>query len=82
MRGAGRLLPSGAPLVLYGAYRRAGVETAPSNEAFDRSLKARNPDWGLRALEAVQGEAERNGLSFERLWEMPANNLTIVFRKL
>lgn len=81
MRGAGRLLPSGAPLVLYGAYRRAGVETAPSNEAFDRSLKARNPDWGLRALEAVQGEAERNGLSFERLWEMPANNLTIVFRK-
>jgi hypothetical protein len=81
VRGAGRLLPAGAPLVLYGPYRRAGVATAPSNEAFDASLKARNPGWGLRHLEAVQAEAERNRLRFERLFEMPANNLTLVFRK-
>ncbi|HMC91472.1 MAG TPA: DUF938 domain-containing protein [Allosphingosinicella sp.] len=81
MRGAGRLLPPGAPLILYGPYRRRGVATAPSNEAFDGSLKARNPDWGLRDLEAVQAEAERSGLGFERLFEMPANNLTLVFRK-
>jgi SAM-dependent methyltransferase len=81
MRGAGRLLSPGAPLALYGAYIRDGVPTAPSNLAFDESLKARNPQWGLRTLEAVRAEAERNGLVFERLFEMPANNLTIVFRK-
>jgi SAM-dependent methyltransferase len=81
IRGAGRLLPGGAPLILYGPYRRAGVPTAPSNEAFDLSLKARNPAWGLRDLEAVQGQAAEQGLGFERLYEMPANNLTLVFRR-
>lgn len=81
MRGAGRLLPLGAPLILYGAYRRCDMPTAPSNEAFDRSLKARNAAWGLRDLEAVEAEAARNGLAFDRLFEMPANNLTLVFRK-
>ncbi|MFL6856473.1 MAG: DUF938 domain-containing protein [Allosphingosinicella sp.] len=81
MRGAGRCLAAGAPLILYGAYRRAGVPTAPSNEAFDLSLKARNPEWGLRALEVVQAEAEANGLRLEAVNEMPANNLTLVFRK-
>jgi len=81
MRGAGRLLPPGAPLVLYGAYRRESVETAPSNEAFDASLRSRNPEWGLRELEAVQAEAETNRLRFERLFEMPANNLTLAFRR-
>jgi SAM-dependent methyltransferase len=82
MRGAARLLAPGAPLVLYGAYRRRGVPTAPSNEAFDRSLKARNAEWGLRDLEAVQAEARPNGLTFDGLWKMPANNLVVVFRKV
>ena len=81
MRGAGRVLAEGAPLVLYGPYRRAGVPTAPSNEEFDQSLRARDPEWGLRELEAVTAEALANGLSFERLFEMPANNVTLVFRK-
>jgi SAM-dependent methyltransferase len=81
MKGAGRLLPKGGPLVLYGPYRRAGVATAPSNEAFDESLRARNPEWGLRDLEAVEAEAARHGLELERLVEMPANNLTVVFRR-
>ena len=81
MRGAGRLLPPGGPLILYGPYRRADVPTAPSNEAFDASLKARNPAWGLRDLEAVQAEAAGQGLGLERVYEMPANNLTLVFRK-
>jgi hypothetical protein len=80
MRGAGRLLGAGAPLVLYGPYRRAGVPTAPSNEAFDESLRARNPEWGLRDLEAVEAEAAKHGLRLERVVEMPANNLTLVFR--
>ena len=81
MRGAARLLPPGGPLILYGPYRRAGVATAPSNEAFDASLKARNPAWGLRDLQAVQEEAAGQGLAFHRLYEMPANNLTVVFRR-
>lgn len=80
MTGAGRLLAAGAPLLLYGPYRRAGVPTAASNEAFDESLKARNPEWGLRDIEAVEAEAARHGLRLERVFEMPANNLTIVFR--
>lgn len=81
LRGAGRLLAAGAPLILYGPYRRAGVPTAPSNEAFDASLRARNPQWGLRGLETVEAEAGRNGLRLERVFEMPANNVTAVFRR-
>jgi SAM-dependent methyltransferase len=81
MRGAGRLLAPGAPLILYGPYRRSGVATAPSNEAFDSSLKARNSEWGLRDLDAVAAEAAAHGLGLERVVEMPANNLTIVFRR-
>jgi SAM-dependent methyltransferase len=81
MRGAGRLLAAGARLILYGPYRRSEVPTAPSNEAFDASLRARNAEWGLRDLAAVRAEAEAHGLAFERLFEMPANNLILVFRK-
>ncbi len=81
MRGAERLLERGAPLYLYGPYRQQGVPTAPSNEAFDASLKSRNPEWGLRNLEDVAAEAERNGLTLERVVEMPANNLSVVFRR-
>lgn len=79
--GAARVLAKGAPLVLYGAYRRDGVPTAPSNEAFDASLKAHDPRWGLRRLEDVRAEAEKAGFVFERLVEMPANNLSLVFRR-
>lgn len=81
LRGAGRLLQPGAPLILYGPYRRADVPTAPSNEAFDESLRARNPEWGLRDLEAVAVKADAQGLRFERVFEMPANNVTAVFRR-
>ena len=81
MRGAGRLLGAGAPLFLYGPYWRAGVATAPSNAAFDESLRARDPDWGLRDLAAVAAEAGAHGLRLERVVEMPANNISAVFRK-
>lgn len=81
IRGAGRLLASGAPFFLYGPFRRAGVETAPSNEAFDASLRARDPEWGLRNLEDVVADAEANGLRLDRVVEMPANNLSVVLRK-
>lgn len=81
MRGAGRLLAAGAPLYLYGAYRQKEVETAASNEAFDANLRARNPEWGLRDLEAVVAEAEGRGFTLESVTPMPANNLSAVFRK-
>jgi hypothetical protein len=81
LRGAARLLPDGAPLVLYGPYRRAGQPTADSNEAFDESLKARDPRWGLRILEEVATEAARAGFGAADITEMPANNLTVVFRR-
>ena len=81
MRGAGRLLGDGAPLFLYGPYRRGGVETAPSNDAFDESLRARDPEWGLRTVEEVEAEAGKHGLQLDRIVEMPANNLSLVFRR-
>lgn len=81
LRGAGRLLGEGAPLYLYGPYRRAEVETAQSNEAFDADLKARDPEWGLRDLGAVAAEAATHGFTLDRLVEMPANNISVILRK-
>ncbi|MET3724093.1 DUF938 domain-containing protein [Sphingomonas trueperi] len=81
MAGAGRLLPPGAPLILYGPYREADVPTAPSNEEFDQSLRARDPAWGLRLLGDVVAAAEAQGLVFERRVAMPANNLIVAFRR-
>ena len=80
--GAARLLGPGAPLYLYGPYLREGVPTAPSNEAFDESLKARNPEWGLRLLEDVVALGARTGFRFEQVTEMPANNLSVIFRRV
>ena len=82
MAGAGRLLEAGAPLYLYGAYRQEGVPFAPSNEAFDQSLKSRNPEWGVRKLEDVAAEGARHGLQLESVVPMPANNLSVVFRRI
>jgi len=81
MRGAGEILPPGGVLVTYGPYRRDGRHTAPSNEAFDASLKARDPRWGVRNLEAVAAAAKDAGLDFVEAVAMPANNFTVVFRK-
>ena len=79
--GAGRVLAPGAPLILYGPFTRADVPTAPSNLAFDDSLKARDSRWGLRAVEAMDAVADQHGLARERLIEMPANNLMLVWRR-
>ena len=81
MQGAAGRLPDGGLLYLYGAYRRDGRHTAPSNEVFDRSLRARNPDWGVRALEDVRAAAQREGFALGELVEMPANNLSVVLRR-
>jgi len=81
MRGSERVLPSGAPLYIYGAFLQHGVEPAESNSAFDRSLKARNPEWGVRTVEEVVEAAARHSLSFEELVAMPANNFSLVLRR-
>jgi Protein of unknown function (DUF938) len=81
MKGAAAILPPASPLYLYGPYKREGISTAPSNEAFDRSLRDRDPSWGLRDLEAVAALAQSAGFSKPVITEMPANNLSVVFRR-
>jgi len=81
VRGAARLLEPGGVLFLYGPYRRFGAHTAPSNEAFDASLRATNPEWGVRDLEAVVEIAEQADLRLAEVAGMPANNFAVVFRK-
>jgi hypothetical protein len=81
MDGAGEMLKPGAILFLYGPYRRFGRHTSPSNEAFDAQLRATDPAWGLRDLEAVIELAGAAGLQPEKIVDMPANNLSVVFRR-
>lgn len=81
MRIAGRLLAPGGILYMYGPYKINGAHTAPSNESFDRSLRAQNETWGVRELEEICVEAEKNGLSFIEKIAMPSNNYSVVFRK-
>ncbi|MFI5033088.1 MAG: DUF938 domain-containing protein [Reyranellales bacterium] len=80
IRGAARLLPANGALFLYGPYFRHGVATAPGNLAFDRDLRARNPAWGLRDLDAAASLAAQHGFAVPQIVEMPANNLSLVFR--
>lgn len=80
--GAGRLVPSGGLLFLYGPYRRGGRHTAPSNEAFDSDLKRRNSAWGVRDLEAVIELADLHGFAAPEIVEMPANNLSLLFKRV
>jgi SAM-dependent methyltransferase len=70
-----------AVVVLYGPYRRFGAHTAPSNEHFDASLKANDPSWGVRDLEAVEEIAGKNGFELIEVVSMPANNFTVVFKR-
>ncbi|MBN3765761.1 DUF938 domain-containing protein [Burkholderia sp. Ac-20365] len=79
--GAGRLLPAGGVLFLYGPYRRGGAHTAPSNAAFDQQLQSRNPAWGVRDMEDVVALADAAGFDADEPVEMPANNFSLVFRK-
>ena len=81
LRMAGSLLGIGKPLLLYGPFRVNGT-MVESNAAFDESLKNRNSEWGIRDLETVVSIAEECGLSFEASHDMPANNLTVLFRRI
>src|SRR5579883_360009 len=79
--GAARLLPAGGVLYLYGPFKEGGRHTAPSNEAFDADLRARNALWGVRDLDEVAALARRHGLDHAETVAMPANNRSVVFRR-
>lgn len=81
MAGAARVLPSAGVLYLYGPYKEEGRHTAPSNEAFDADLRARDPSWGVRDLGEVMALARRYGLVHQETVTMPANNRSVVFRR-
>lgn len=80
--GAGRILQSGAPLILYGPYFEAEREPAASNLAFDESLRSRNATWGIREREEMDRLAAEHGFALAARHEMPANNLSLIYRKL
>ena len=79
--GASRILPSGAPLILYGPWLKDDVETAPSNIAFDADLRARDPEWSLRRVEDFAEAAEAKGFQLVETRGMPANNLMLLFAR-
>ncbi|HMX15390.1 MAG TPA: DUF938 domain-containing protein [Rhodocyclaceae bacterium] len=81
MAGAASILPVGGVLVTYGPYMRDGAHTSQSNEAFDASLRARNPLWGVRDMDKVAQVAGHEGLALEEAVPMPANNFTLVWRR-
>jgi SAM-dependent methyltransferase len=81
IRGAARILAPGGMLYLYGPYRRGGRHTAVSNELFDQDLRRRNPLWGVRDVEAVAALAAGEGFAEPLAEEMPANNLSLIFRR-
>lgn len=78
--GAGAALRPRGLLTLYGPYMRGGRHTAPSNEAFDRTLKQCDPLFGVRDLDDVEAEARRHGFRLADVVAMPANNLSVIFR--
>jgi uncharacterized protein DUF938 len=81
LEGAARCLSAGAPLILYGPWIEANVPTAPSNQAFDISLRDRDPRWGLRLVEEFAAKADEHGLELKERRQMPSNNLMLRFEK-
>lgn len=79
--GSARVLPTGGLLYLYGPYKIGGRHTAPTNQAFDERLRAQNPAWGIRDLDDVTALAARFGFALAETVPMPANNLSVIFRR-
>lgn len=79
--GAGKLLRTHAPLIFYGPFFRTGTDAAPGNVAFDQDLRLRNPQWGIRHLEALADVANDSGFLAPEVTEMPSNNLCVAFRR-
>jgi SAM-dependent methyltransferase len=80
LEGARALLPTQHVLYLYGPYRRSGQHTSKSNEQFDSDLRAHDPEWGLRDLEAVSEAAASSGFVLAEVVEMPANNFSLILK--
>jgi hypothetical protein len=80
--GAARILPPGAPLILYGPWLAETIPTAPSNSAFDADLRGRDPRWGLRRVDDFAAEAGTRALDLVETRQMPANNVMLLFRRL
>jgi SAM-dependent methyltransferase len=81
MTGAGRLLREGGRIFIYGPFKRDGAHTAPSNAAFDASLRTENTDWGVRDVRDLDALAQAAGLSHAEITTMPANNLVLAFTR-
>ena len=80
-QGASQLLEVGAPLITYGPYRLHGEHTAPSNAAFDQSLRSRNARWGVRDIDDLRDLGGRTGFVLEERVGMPANNMILVWTR-
>ena len=78
--GAAHRLASDGVLFLYGPYRRGGQHTSEGNTSFDASLRSRDPSWGIRDLEDMDALGQAHRLGLEEIVEMPANNLSLIFR--
>ena len=78
IQGAARILTGGKPLILYGPWLQDDIPTAPSNLAFDKDLKARDPEWGLRRVDDFAAPAAQRGLALVETRPMPANNLMLL----
>jgi SAM-dependent methyltransferase len=81
MSGAGRLLKEGGRLFVYGPFKRGGSHTAPSNAQFDATLRAENPEWGVRDVDDLNALAQAAGLKAAEISPMPANNLVLAFTR-
>lgn len=80
IKGSARILPHGAPLVLYGPWLKDDVATVSSNLAFDSDLQRRDPRWGLRRVEDFAAAAN-DSFDLVETRPMPANNLMILLRR-
>lgn len=80
MAGAARVLKPGGALFTYGAYKRDGAHTAPSNDEFEQWLQSRDPRFGVRDIADVEAAANAHGLALCEILDMPANNFSLVFR--
>ena len=81
-RESAKLLKNGQFLMLYGPFRIGNKHTSKSNYLFDNSLKMQNNLWGIRNLNEVSEEGKKNGFSQEDIIDMPANNFSIIYRKV
>lgn len=80
-RGAAKIVPTGGVLFTYGPYRRGGAHTSAGNQSFDADLRSRNPEWGIRDLEEITELATQSGFKEPEVVEMPANNLSLIFKR-